>query len=123
LYRRRGHTLFDHQHAAASILGFRKLTDGAERNLFGYLRKEAWDALEDEELSFRIRKWLYELRYFSLGDRLLRSLLYRARRICEDDLRAAIVRAGPADIRETWLARAPRRTALLSPANKPRQAA
>jgi hypothetical protein len=58
LYRQRGRTLFDHQQAAADILGFRKLTDGAERNLFGYLRKEAWDALEDEELRFRIRKWL-----------------------------------------------------------------
>jgi hypothetical protein len=93
LYRRRGRTLFDHQQAAAGILSFRKLTEGAERNLLGYLRKETWDALEDEELSFRIRKWLYELKYFSLGDRPLRSLLYRARRMREDDLTAAIARS------------------------------
>lgn len=105
LYRRRGRTLFDHQQAAAGILGFRKLTEGAERNLLGYLRKETWDALEDEELSFRIRKWLYELKYFSLGNRPLRSLLYRARRMREDDLTAAIARAVPAEIRETWLSR------------------
>ena len=55
LYRRRGRTLFDHQQAAATILGFRKLAEGAERNLLGFLRKEAWDALEEDELTFRIR--------------------------------------------------------------------
>jgi TnpA family transposase len=105
IYRRRGRTLFDHQQAAADMLGFRKLTEGAERNLLGYLRKEVWDTLEDEELTFRIRKWLYEHRYFSISERPLRSLLYRARRIREDDLLAAITKNVPADLRETWLAR------------------
>jgi TnpA family transposase len=105
LYRRRGRTLFDHQQAAAAILGFRKLVEGAERNLLGYLRKEAWDALEDEELAGRIRKWLHEHNYFSIGERPMRSLLFRARRMREDDLAAAIAKAVPADVRETWLAK------------------
>jgi hypothetical protein len=104
VYRRRA-TLFEHQQDAANILGFRKLGDGAERNLFGYLRKEAWDALEDEELAFRVRKWLYEHKYFSLSDRPMRSLLYRARRTREEDLAGAISRAVPADLRDTWLTR------------------
>lgn len=104
VYKRRS-TLFEHQQDAANVLGFRKLIEGAERNLFGYLRKEVWDALEDEELTFRIRKWLYEHRYFSLSERPLRSLLYRARSIREDDLSAAVAKAVPADLRETWLSR------------------
>lgn len=104
MYRRRS-TFFEHQQDAAAILGFRRLGDGAERNLFGYLRKEAWDALEDEELGFRARKWLYEHRYFSLAERPLRSLLYRVRRLREEDLAAAVAKLVPQDVRETWLPR------------------
>lgn len=55
VYKRRS-TLFEHQQDAANLLGFRKINEGAERNLFGFLLKEVWDTLEDEELTFCIRQ-------------------------------------------------------------------
>ncbi|MBV9251403.1 MAG: DUF4158 domain-containing protein, partial [Acetobacteraceae bacterium] len=62
LYRRK-RTLFDHQHVAMAALGFRYLTEHAERGLTAHLRRSAEttfsvDALRQDRTDMAVRAWL-----------------------------------------------------------------
>jgi Domain of unknown function (DUF4158) len=58
LYRRQ-RTLFDHQRIAMKVLGFRHLTDHAERGLTAHLRRSAEATFSGEALTAVARVWLY----------------------------------------------------------------
>jgi hypothetical protein len=62
LYRRQ-RTLFDHQRIAMKVLGFRHLTDHAERGLTAHLRRSAEATFNGEALTAVARVWLYEHGY------------------------------------------------------------
>ena len=57
LYRRR-RTLFDHQHLALTVLGFKHLSEQAESGLIAALRRDATDTFDIEVLVSRSRVWL-----------------------------------------------------------------
>lgn len=85
LYRRQ-RTLFDHQRVAMDALGFRHLTDHAERGLTAYLRRSAEATFSGDALIGMARIWLYEHGYVLPGDKRVRLLVGAALRHAEHTL-------------------------------------
>jgi hypothetical protein len=85
LYRRK-RTLFDHQHVAMMTLGFRHLSDHAERGLTAHLRRAAEGTFSADALIRAARVWLYEHGYVLPGDKRVALLVRAALRHAEDAL-------------------------------------
>ena len=85
LYRRQ-RTLFDHQRVAMDALGFRHLTERAERGLTAYLRRSAETTFSSDALIRMARVWLYERSYVLPGDTRVRLLVGSALRHAEHTL-------------------------------------
>ena len=85
LYHRQ-RTLFDHQRVAMDALGFRHLTDHAERGLTAYLRRSAEATFSGDALIRMARVWLYEHGYVLPGDRRVRLVVGAALRRAEQAL-------------------------------------
>jgi hypothetical protein len=91
LYRRQ-RTLFDHQRVAMEVLGFRHLTDHAERGLTAHLRRSAEATFSGEALTAVARVWLYEHGYVLPGDRRVADVVRAALRHAEQTPSSACVR-------------------------------
>jgi len=104
LYRRR-RTLFDHQEAALSVLGFRYLHDQVMPGLISSLRRVAADTFEVDALVTSARVWLFEHRYVMLPSRRLRQLAVAARRHHDAIVLAMIEATVAAEVRSEWMPR------------------
>jgi len=85
LYRRR-RTLYDHQHVAMTALGFRHLTEHAERGLTAHLRRLAETSFSTDALTRAARVWLYEHGYVLPGDKHVALVVRAALRHAEGAL-------------------------------------
>lgn len=83
---KRPKTLYEHQWWALDILGFSKATPDQQRALLPFLRQEAAYASSVDVLVERGKLWLYQHRYLTLGDRVLRDIAYRAMSESEEGL-------------------------------------
>ncbi|MBE7422073.1 MAG: Tn3 family transposase [Zoogloeaceae bacterium] len=83
---KRPKTLYEHQWWALEILGFSKATPDQQRALLPFLRQEAAYASSVDVLVERGKLWLYQHRYLTLGDRVLRDIAYRAMSESEEGL-------------------------------------
>ncbi len=103
IYRRR-QTLFEHQEAARSMLGFRWTGDGDRRALVRGLREELERIADVERLLLFARRRLYEQRLVAARDRDLRAMIAAATRLHEAALARQIRRAVPAPMFADWQA-------------------
>jgi TnpA family transposase len=83
---KRPKTLYEHQWWALEILGFSKSTPDQQRALLPFLRQEAAYASSVDALVERGKLWLYQHRYLTLGDRVLRDIAYRAMSASEEGI-------------------------------------
>ena len=104
LYRRQ-RTLFDHQRVAMEALGFRHLTDHAERGLTAHLRRSAEATFSGEALTAVARVWLYEHGYVLPGDRRVADGVRAALRHAEQALSRQITAQFPAETTANWVKR------------------
>jgi len=104
LYRRR-RTLFDHQQAALSALGFRYLHEQVMPGLISALRRVAAETFEVDALVASARVWLFEHHYVMLPSRRLRQLAGAARRHHDAIVLAMIEASVVAEMRSEWMPR------------------
>ena len=103
LYRRK-RTLFDHQHVAMAALGFRYLTEHAERGLTTHLRRSAETTFSVDALVRTARVWLYEHGYVLPGDKRITLLARRAQRHVEAALSRRIAGQFSTETVAKWVA-------------------
>jgi TnpA family transposase len=104
LYRRQ-RTLFDHQRVAMEALGFRHLTDHAERGLTAHLRRSAEATFSAEALTAVARVWLYEHSYVLPGDRRVADVVRAALRHAEQVLSRQIIAQFTTETTANWVTR------------------
>ena len=104
LYRRQ-RTLFDHQRVAMEVLGFRHLTDHAERGLTAHLRRSAEATFSGEALTVVARVWLYEHGYVLPGDRRVANVVRAALRHAEQTLSQHITAQFTTETTANWVKR------------------
>jgi TnpA family transposase len=104
LYRRQ-RTLFDHQRIAMKVLGFRHLTDHAERGLTAHLRRSAEATFSGEALTAVARVWLYEHSYVLPGDRRVADVMRAALRHAEQTLSQHITAQFTTETAANWVKR------------------
>jgi Domain of unknown function (DUF4158) len=104
LYRRQ-RTLFDHQRVALKVLGFRHLTDHAERGLTAHLRRSAEATFSGEALTAVARVWLYEHGYVLPGDRRVPDIVRAALRHAEQTLSRHITEQFTTETTANWVKR------------------
>ena len=104
LYRRR-RTLFDHQQAALSVLGFHYLHEQVMPGLISALRRAAADTFEVDALVGSARVWLFEHRYVMPPSRRLRQLAVAARRHHDAIVLAMAEATVAAEVRAEWTPR------------------
>ena len=105
LYRKRRRTLFDHQQAAIQLMAFEYFPANAKPHLISFLRKEAVDCFDLNELVARARVWTYEHRFVLPTPRNLRSLAVAARKWRDDAILEEIQGLLGETVRDGWLAR------------------
>ena len=108
LYRRK-RSLFDHQQVAMAALGFRHLTEHAERGLTGHLRRSAEATFSADALTRVARIWLYEHGYVLPGDKRVTMLVRGALRHAEVALSRRITRQSGTETIANWV------TKLIAP--------
>jgi hypothetical protein len=102
LYRRR-RTLYDHQHVAVTALGFRHLTEHAERGLTAHLRRSAETTFSTDALTRAARVWLYERGYVLPGDKHVALVVRAALRHAEGALSRRIAVQFSTDTVANWV--------------------
>jgi hypothetical protein len=103
MYRRR-RTLFEHEEAARSVVGFRWMEAGDRRVLVRALREELERVGDRKRLQAYLRRRLYEQRVVVARDRELRTLIAAATRLHEAALARTIRRSVPAPVFSEWQA-------------------
>jgi hypothetical protein len=78
--------LFDHQRVAMDALGFRHLTERAERGLTAYLRRSVEATFSGDSLIRLAKVWLYGRSYVLPGGKRIRLLVGAALRHAENAL-------------------------------------
>jgi TnpA family transposase len=101
-YKRR-QTRFDHQQRALDVIGFRRTTAGAVRQLGIFLSGEAHKVVETDALVHAAMTWLYGLGYVLPSQRRLVELANSARERVDWRLREAIGEVIAAGVREGWI--------------------
>lgn len=79
-------TLYEHQWWAMETLGFSKATSAQQLALLPFLRQEARYAPSVDVLVDRAKVWLYQHRYLTLADRVIRDVARRAMSESEEAL-------------------------------------
>jgi len=79
-------TLYEHQWWAMETLGFTKATPDMEPGLLLFLSQEARYAASVDALVERAKEWLYQRRYLTPADRVIRDIARRAMAESEDTL-------------------------------------
>lgn len=83
---KRPKTLYEHQWWAMETLGFSKATPQQQLGLLPFLRQEARYAANVDVLVDRAKLWLYQRRYLTLADRVIRDVARRAMSESEEAL-------------------------------------
>src|SRR3546814_20950088 len=71
----RGRTLFDHQQAACTVLGFQWMSEHQRRSLVRELRDEVARCADRDQLLVRARQWLYKNKLVIVHERAIRTLI------------------------------------------------
>ncbi len=101
---RRHRTLFEHQEAALSMVGFRWLGAAERRAIVHVLRQELERIGDPERLLAYVRRRLYDQRLVVGRDRDLRALITAATRLHETGLARQIHRSVSAEVLAEWQA-------------------
>lgn len=83
---KRPKTRYEHQWWAMETLGFSTATDQQRQSLLPFLRREAVTASSVDVLVDRAKVWLYQHRYLTLADRVIRDFARRALSESEEGL-------------------------------------
>ena len=73
-----GRTLFDHQQAACTALGFQWMSEHQRRSLVRELRDEVARCADRDQLLVRARQWLYKNKLVIVHERAIRTLIAAA---------------------------------------------